>query len=341
MHTLDRKPSEAVMVNLGLVGLGYWGPNLLRNLVANRRAGKVVICDKDPVRLDRIGERFPNCERTGDFQRLVTSGDVDAILIATDVSSHYPLAMKALEAGKHVFVEKPFADTTGKALEMVDRAESMGLVNMVGHTFLYSPPVMAIKGIVDSGELGEIRFITSNRVNLGLHQKDVSVIWDLAPHDFSMIFHWLDEEPCFVDAFGSGYVLEGIPDVAFINLRFPCGAIANVQVSWLAPSKLRKTVIVGSRKMLVYDDTEPYEKVKIYDKGVDVIEPETFGEYQLAYRTGDIRSPKLDSFEPLAAEMEEFLRCVETGGEPKTCGKSGLGVVRALELADASLASRR
>ncbi len=329
------------MVNLGLVGLGYWGPNLLRNLVTNRRAGKVVICDRDAGRLSRIGERFPGCPRTGSFEDLLSSEEIDAILIATDVSSHHPLAMKALEAGKHVFVEKPFADTTEKAREMVEKAESMGLVNMVGHTFLYSPPVIAIKGIVDSGELGDIRFITSNRVNLGLHQKDVSVIWDLAPHDFSMIFHWLGGEPDFVEAFGSGYVLAGIPDVAFINLRFPCGAIANVQVSWLAPSKLRKTVIVGSRKMLVYDDTEPYEKVKIYDKGVDVIEPETFGEYHLAYRTGDIHSPKLDSFEPLASEMDEFLRCVETGDTPKTSGRSGLGVVRALELADASLAARR
>ena len=329
------------MVNVGLVGLGYWGPNLLRNLVTNRRAGRVVICDRDEGRLNRIGERFPNCGRTLSFGEMVTSRDVDAVLIATDVSAHYPLAMEALAAGKHVFVEKPFADTAEKAEEMADRAESLGLVNMVGHTFLYSPPVIAIKGIIDSGELGDIRFITSNRVNLGLHQKDVSVIWDLAPHDFSMIFHWLDAEPSFVEAFGSGYVIEGIPDVAFVNLRFPCGAIANVQVSWLAPSKLRKTVIVGSRKMLVYDDTEPYEKVKIYDKGVDVIEPETFGEYHLAYRTGDIHSPKLDSFEPLAVEMEEFLRCIETGGTPKTSGRSGLGVVRALELADASLASGR
>lgn len=327
------------MVNTGLVGLGYWGPNLLRNLVANRRAGKVIICDKDPGRLSRIGERFPACERTQSFRDILSSPDVQAVLIATDVSGHYPLAMESLEAGKHIFVEKPFADTSDKAREMVERAESLGLLSMVGHTFLYSPPVIAIKSILDRGELGDIHFITSNRVNLGLHQKDVSVVWDLAPHDFSMIFHWLGEEPSHVEAFGSGYVIDGIPDVAFINLRFPCGAIANVQVSWLAPSKLRKTVIVGSRKMLVYDDTEPYEKVKIFDKGVELIEPETFGEYQLAYRTGDIHSPKLDSFEPLAAEIEEFLRCIETGGIPKTSGKSGLGVVRALELADASLGS--
>ncbi|MCK4806627.1 MAG: gfo/Idh/MocA family oxidoreductase, partial [Candidatus Aegiribacteria sp.] len=175
------------------------------------------------------------------------------------------------------------------------------------------------------------------RVNLGLHQKDVSVIWDLAPHDFSMLFYWLGEEPSRVSAFGHAYVLDGIPDVAFINLAFPSGAIANVQVAWLAPSKLRRTVIVGSRKMLVYDDTEPIEKIKVYDKGVDVIEPESFGEYQLTYRTGDIVSPKLPAGEPLAAEMEEFLNCVETGNNPRSSGMEGLAVVRALELADASL----
>ena len=223
---------------------------------------------------------------------------------------------------------------------MVEFAEKNKLVSMVGHTFLYSPPVLKIKQILESKELGDIRFITSNRVNLGLHQKDVSVIWDLAPHDFSMLFYWLGEEPDFVEAFGHDYVLQGIPDVAFINLGFPSGATANIQVAWLAPSKLRTTVIVGSRKMLIYDDTEPYEKIKIFDKGVDVLEPESFGEYQLSYRTGDIVSPHLDSFEPLGAEMEEFLRCIETGAVPRTSGRSGMGVVKALEAADRSLSGK-
>jgi len=202
---------------------------------------------------------------------------------------------------------------------------------------MFSPPVIKAKEIIDSGELGSIHFITSSRVNLGLHQKDVSVIWDLAPHDFSMLFYWLGEEPSSVSAFGHAYVLDKIPDVAFINLAFPSGAIGNVQVSWLAPSKLRRTVIVGSRKMLVYDDTEPIEKIKVYDKGVEVIEPESFGEYQLSYRTGDILSPKLPAGEPLAAEMEEFLSCMESGNTPRSSGAEGLAVVRALELADASL----
>ena len=328
------------MAAIGVIGLGYWGPNLLRNIVANRRSDKIVICDKDPRRLRKISERFPSCEKTLDAKDIFSDPDIDAIVIATSVSSHYPLAMEAMKAGKHVFVEKPFAEDTKKAEEMVQFAEDNGLVTMVGHTFLYSPPVLKIKQILDSKELGDIRFITSTRVNLGLHQKDVSVIWDLAPHDVSMIFYWLDEEPNFVEAFGHEYVLKDIPDVAFINLGFPSGAIANVQVAWLAPSKIRKTVIVGSRKMLIYDDTEPYEKIKIFDKGVDILEPQTFGEYQLSYRTGDIVSPQIDSFEPLQSEMEEFLRCVENGGTPRTSGRSGMGVVKVLETADNSLAAK-
>lgn len=325
------------MVNAGVIGLGYWGPNLLRNLYANQRRGKLVMCDSDPVRLEKISLRYPDVSFTSDCQELFNDSSLDAIVIATNVSSHYPLAKKALLAGKHVFVEKPFAASIAEAQELVDLGRSKDLVTMVGHTFMFSPPVIKTKEIIDSGELGDIHFITSSRVNLGLHQKDVSVIWDLAPHDFSMLFYWLGEEPSRVSAFGHAYVLKGIPDVAFINLAFPSGAIGNVQLAWLAPSKLRRTVIVGSRKMLVYDDTEPIEKIKIYDKGVDIIEPESFGEYQLTYRTGDIVSPKLPTGEPLAAEMEEFLSCIETGNSPKSSGEEGLAVVRALELADASL----
>ncbi|MCD4702354.1 MAG: Gfo/Idh/MocA family oxidoreductase, partial [Candidatus Aegiribacteria sp.] len=325
------------MLKTGVIGLGYWGPNLLRNIHANKRSGELVMCDSDPARLEKMKLRYPDVSYTPDYRDLFNDSSLDAVVIATDVSSHYPLAKEALLAGKHVFVEKPFAASTAEAEELVALGRSKGLITMVGHTFMFSPPVIKTKEIIDSGELGDIHFITSSRVNLGLHQKDVSVIWDLAPHDFSMLFYWLGEEPSRVSAFGHAYVLDGIPDVAFINLAFPSGAIGNVQVAWLAPSKLRRTVIVGSRKMLVYDDTEPIEKIKIYDKGVDVIEPESFGEYQLTYRTGDIVSPKLPAGEPLGAEMEEFLSCVETGNNPKSSGEEGLAVVRALELADASL----
>ncbi len=325
------------MVKTGIVGLGYWGPNLLRNIYANRRNGGLVICDSNTVRLTKMAQHYPDIQSTRKYQDLIDNDDLNAIVIATDVSSHFPLAKQALLAGKHVFVEKPFAKCIEEAEELVDLGRKNGLVTMVGHTFMFSPPVIKTKEIIESGDLGDIHFITSSRVNLGLHQKDVSVIWDLAPHDFSMLFYWLDEEPTEVNAFGHAYVLDEIPDVAFIDLAFPSGSIANVQVSWLSPSKLRRTVIVGSRKMLVYDDTEPLEKIKIYDKGVEVIEPESFGEYQLSYRTGDIVSPKLDTSEPLASEMEEFLRCIETSSTPRSSGAEGLAVVRALELADASL----
>jgi len=325
------------MVRTGIVGLGYWGPNLVRNIYPSRRSGGMVICDRDETRLRRTLDRYPGIGGTTSFDDLIADPSIDAILVATEVMAHYPLAKAALEAGKHVFVEKPFASSVAEAEELVDLGQRHGLVTMVGHTFIYSPPVIKAREILQSGELGDLYFITSTRVNLGLHQKDVSVIWDLAPHDFSMLFYWVGQEPMTVQAFGCDYVLKGIPDVAFVNLRFPDGMIANVQLSWLSPSKLRRTVIVGSRKMLVYDDTEPDEKKKIYDKRVDVIEPASFGEYQLAYRTGDIVSPRLDTFEPLAAEMEDFLRCIETGSEPRSSGKDGLAVVRALEKADASL----
>jgi predicted dehydrogenase len=325
------------MLKAGVIGLGYWGPNLLRNLYANKRNGELIMCDSDPDRLEKMKLRYPDVSYTSDYRDMLNDSSLDAVVIATNVSSHFPLAKEALLAGKHVFVEKPFAASIEQAEELVDLGKKNSLVTMVGHTFMFSPPVIKAKEIIDSGELGKIHFITSSRVNLGLHQKDVSVIWDLAPHDFSMLFYWLDEEPSSVSAFGHAYVLDKIPDVAFINLAFPSGAIGNVQVSWLSPSKLRRTVIVGSRKMLVYDDTEPIEKIKVYDKGVEVIEPESFGEYQLSYRTGDILSPKLPAGEPLAAEMEEFLSCIETGNTPRSSGAEGLAVVRALELADASL----
>ncbi|MBD3278595.1 MAG: gfo/Idh/MocA family oxidoreductase [Candidatus Aegiribacteria sp.] len=325
------------MVNAGVIGLGYWGPNLLRNIYSNGRSGRIVMCDADTERLNRMKSRYPDLDYTSSSDEVIGDDDLDAVVVATDVSSHYPLAKQALEAGKHVFVEKPFAASMEQARELVEMGIEKNLVTMVGHTFMFSPPVMKVKEIVDSGELGDIHFITSNRVNLGLHQKDVSVIWDLAPHDFSMLFYWLGEEPTEVSAFGHAYVLDGIPDVAFINLAFPGGAIGNVQVSWLAPSKLRRTVLVGSNKMLVYDDTEPIEKIKIYDKGVELIEPESFGEYQLTYRTGDIVSPKIGTAEPLSSEMEEFLKSIETGQKPRSSGEEGLAVVRALEMAEESL----
>jgi predicted dehydrogenase len=245
--------------------------------------------------------------------------------------------MDALRAGKHVFVEKPMAMTVADCDEMCEAAEARGLTLMVGHTFVYSPPVQTVKDVLDSGELGQVRFITMSRVNLGLHRKDSSVVWDLAPHDLSILAYWLGETPLSVQAMGRSCILHGVPDVAFLNVRYSSGIIAELEVSWLSPVKLRRTVIVGSKKMLMYDDTESVEKVKIFDQGVDYKDPETFGEFQLSYRTGDIRSPKIENTEPLYAEATHFIDCIVNGTTPITDGLSGRLVVAALEAAQDSM----
>ncbi len=324
-------------LNVGVIGCGYWGPNLVRNLFENRLAGKVVVSDLVQAKLQKIAHRYPAVEVTTDAGELIDRLDVDAVMIATPLSTHFDLAMRALEAGKHVFVEKPFTASSRQALRLIEEADRRKLTLMVGHTFQYSPPVMKIKEVPESGGLGQIFYCSSTRVNLGLHQKDVSVIWDLAPHDLSMIFYWLEAAPIEVLATGKDFVQKGIPDVAFLFMRFASGAIAHVQVSWLAPSKLRRTTIVGDAKMLVYDDTEHLEQVKLFDKGVHFKDPDTFGEYQLSYRTGDIISPKIESFEPLQAEVADFLGSVQYGRKPRSDGHSGLRVVQVLEAAERSL----
>jgi predicted dehydrogenase len=324
-------------MSVGVIGAGYWGPNIIRNLVENRRCKSVYVCDLDRARLDRVGSRYPLAGTTTDFQDLLDDKAVEAVFIATPLSAHFPLAERALAAGKHVFVEKPFARTTAEAQTLINMAEERGLTIMPGHTFEYSAAVVKIGELIHGGELGQIYYISSSRVNLGIHQKDVSVVWDLAPHDLSMIFSWLGEYPIHVSAMGRDYVQPGLPDVAFIDLLFGSGVLAHVQVSWLSPSKLRNTTIVGSRKMVVYDDTANLEKVKLYDKGVKFKDPETFGEYQLSYRSGDLISPKIDSYEPLQAEMDDFLRAIQEGTKPRVDGYSGLRVVRVLEAAQQSL----
>jgi len=325
------------MLTVALVGHGYWGPNLLRNYTELPGAAVSTVCDKRREALDRARLRYPGLRVTTDFQDVTNDDEIDAVLIATPISTHYRLARAALLAGKHVFVEKPMTTAADEARELVDLAEDQGLTLMVGHTFVFSPPVRKVKEIIEAGELGEVRFITSSRVNLGLHQKDVSVVWDLATHDLSILYYWLDEPAESVYVTGRGCVTPKIPDVAFVNLRFPSGVIASVNVSWLSPVKLRRTVVVGSKRMLLYDDTENVEKVKLYDHGVDFKDPETFGEFQLAYRTGDIVAPKLDTVEPLYAEAAHFLECIDSNRRPITDGLSGLRVVASLEAAEKSL----
>jgi predicted dehydrogenase len=325
-------------MKFAVVGAGYWGPNLVRTLLG-MRVEDVVVCDLDPARLEKIKTLYPPVEITTRFDDVLADRSIDAILLATPITTHGTMGVRALRAGKHLFVEKPLASSVAESQALIDAAKEADRTLMVGHTFEYSPPVLRCKEAIAAGDLGQLFFISVMRVNLGLHQRDVSVIWDLAPHDFSILFYWLNETPTYIHAFGRDCVQSGIPDVAFLNLRFPSGVIANIEVAWLAPSKLRRTAIVGQRKMLVYDDTENIEKVKIYDQGVDFKDPTTFGEFHLSYRTGDIISPRLSSVEPLKVEMEHFLECIRTGKTPRSDGASGLRVVEALEAAEASLKS--
>jgi len=297
--TIPIFPSESCSrpVPIGVVGLGYWGPNLIRNLNELDAADLRWICDLDEARLHAIGKRYPAVRATPSYEDLLGDSSLEAIAIATPVSTHYPLALAALEAGKHVFIEKPLAASTAEALELQRVAEERGLTLMPGHTFLYSPPVNMIRELIQSGELGDIYFVSMSRVNLGLHQSDVSVAWDLGPHDFSILRYWLEETPTHLSAMSRSCVFPQIPDVAFINLEYLGGAIAHVELSWLAPSKLRRTTIVGSSKMVVYDDVST-EPVRVFDSGVMLRDPQSFGEFQLSYRTGEIVLPAVQPAEP-------------------------------------------
>ena len=325
-------------VRTGVVGLGYWGPNLIRNLNELDAADLRWICDLDQSRLDTFGKRYPAVRCTRSYEDLVADPELEAIVIATPVSTHHPLALAALRAGKNVFVEKPLAGSAAEAQELAAIAGEHGLVLMPGHTFLYSPPVNAIRDLIHSEELGDIYFISTSRVNLGLHQADVSVAWDLGPHDFSILCYWLEETPTHLSAMSRSCIFPTIPDIAFINLEYAQGAIAHVELSWLAPSKLRRTTIVGSRKMVVYDDVSN-EPVRIFDSGVLLSDPQSFGEFQLSYRTGDIVSPAVPAAEPLQLEMADFCNAIRTGEVPRSSAHLGVEVVKMVEAVDVSLAS--
>jgi predicted dehydrogenase len=294
------------------------------------------LCDLEASRLERYARRYPTVRTTRKFEDVLDDPDVDAVVIATPVFTHHYLASRALEAGKHTFVEKPLASSADEAAELCSLAEDGDLVVMCGQTFVYSPPVRAVKRLLDRGDLGELFFISSSRVNLGLHQRDVSVVWDLAPHDFSILLYWLDEVPQTVRAIGRDSIVKGIPDVAFITLGMPSGVLANIELSWLAPSKLRRTVIVGSEKMVVYDDGSP-EPIRVFDHGVVYEDPETFGQYQLSYRTGDIVSPKLDTAEPISVELADFAAAVRAGKPASENIELAVNVVRLVEAAEESM----
>ena len=327
--------SGSSFLQVGVVGLGYWGPNLLRGLLEQPGVDVTYLCDRDQERLSFAERRFPGATPTSCYEQLLDDPRLDAVVIATPVFTHFELAAGALHAGKHAFVEKPLAPTAAEAGALIELAEERDLRLMCGQTFLFSPAVRAIKRLLELNELGEIFFISSSRVNLGLHQRDISVIWDLGPHDFSILLHWLDEMPETITAAGRDSIVRGIHDVAFLTLQFPSGIIANVELSWLAPSKLRRTAIVGSDKMVVYEDGAQ-EPVRVFDRGVVYKDPETFGEYQLSYRSGDILSPRIAASEPIITELAEFVRLIRAR---ETCANLELArrVVMLAEAAESSL----
>ena len=321
-------------LRVGVIGAGYWGPNLVRNFSEAPGADVVAVADLDPERLGALHKRFPAIRTTTDHQALLDDGSIDAICVATPISTHRALAEAAFAAGKHVFVEKPLAGTVGDAEAIVRAAEGAGRTLMVGHTFVYNPAVTTVRAILERGELGKVQYVDSQRVNLGLHQFDFNVLWDLGPHDVSIVLYWLGEEPEWVQCVGSGFVQAGLEDVVFLTMGFPSGALAHAHLSWLAPSKIRTMTVIGDRKMAVYDDSHPAEKVKIYDRGVEALSSE---ELRRSYRAGDIHSPRVAITEALQLEVRHFIECVGDGSTPRSDGAAGVHVVRVLETAMRSL----
>jgi predicted dehydrogenase len=327
------------MLTFGVVGCGYWGPNLIRNLSSLPDCEVKYVCDTRVERLAHMRQLYPQVTTTSCYGDLVGDPDVDAVIVAVPVRFHYEMAKKALDAGKHTFIEKPMARSSVECLRLIEAAEQRRLTLMVGHTFVYSTPVRKIKEIVDSGQLGDIQYVSSRRLNLGLFQKDINVAWDLAPHDISILLHILGEAPISVNCQGKSHVMKGIEDVTDLSLQFANGTYASIQSSWLHPSKVRETIVVGSKMMLVYDDLEPNEKIKIYDKRVEVPPYyDTFAEFQYSYYYGDVHCPFLKLTEPLKTECEHFRDCIVTGTGPESGGVEGLRVVQILESASASLA---
>lgn len=329
------------MIGIAVIGYGYWGPNLVRNIADIPDARLVYVCDLQKDRLAPVEARYPTVAVTDDIDEVLRDPRVDAVAIATPVSTHFKIAMKALMAGRHVFVEKPMAATSEEARRLVDEANRRGLKLAVDHTFVHTGAVRKMREIVEDG-LGDMYYYDSVRVNLGLFQHDVSVVWDLAVHDLSIMDYVLREKPIAVSATGMSHVFGEPENIAYLNLFFESKLIAHVHVNWLAPVKVRRTLIGGSSKMIVYDDLEPSEKIKVYDKGITLNGTSNGDVYQMlvGYRTGDMYAPQLDMTEALGRELRQFVSCIEGDDQPITDGLAGLRVVRILEAATQSLAQR-
>ncbi len=323
-------------IRIGLIGYGYWGPNLARNFHQLPGAWLAACADTDPARLSEAARLYPLNQTASDYRELIDNPTLDAVAVATPARSHYEIARAALERGKHVLVEKPLAMTSAEARDLADRAREHDRVLMVGHTFQYNPAVWKIKELLTTRALGDLYYIYSNRVNLGRVQLDVNALWNIAPHDVSILLYLLDSLPLTVSARGATYVSEKIEDVVFVLLTFPHNVIAHIHASWLDPSKTRQMTLVGSEKMIVYDDVDPEAKLKIYDKGV-YKRGAAFGEFQLKVHSGDIHIPKIDLTEPLQNECLHFIECIRDHKQPQTDAENGLRVVRVLEAAQQSL----
>lgn len=324
-------------VRVALVGCGYWGPNLARNFHQIPGAVLAAACDLDEHALNRISLLYPGIRTTTDFASICADASIDAVAIATPARSHYPLARDALRSGKHVLVEKPLTLDSQHARELILLAEANRRVLMVGHVFQYNPAVRYIKQMIDKGELGDIYYLYSTRVNLGRVQSDINALWSIAPHDISILLYLLGAAPEWVSARGATYLTHDIEDVVFVDLKFPRGVLAHVHVSWLDPSKVRRMTIVGSKQMVVYDDVADEGKVRLYEKGVYRKDEPGFGEFQYRVHSGAITIPRLDLVEPLRLECQHFVECIQEERRPETDGVNGLQVVRVLEAAQASL----
>lgn len=326
------------MIRIGVIGYGYWGPNLVRNFSEVPDAQVAAVSDLRPERLATLRARYPSIDGTTDHRDLLSDSSIDAIVIATPVGTHFELALEALRAGKHVLVEKPITTTEQEAIELIEEAERRGLTLMVDHTFVYTGAVRKMQELVASDQIGQPYYYDSVRVNLGIFQRDVSVIWDLAVHDLSILDYVLQAEPRAVSATGMSHVPGQPANIAYLTLFFDNALIAHIHINWLAPVKVRRTLLSGSRRMIVYDDLEPSEKIKVYDKGISVNgDGERVYQMLIGYRTGDMWAPKIDATEALYTEAQHFIHCIETGQRPITDGHAGLRVVRILEAATASM----
>jgi predicted dehydrogenase len=321
-------------LRVAVIGAGYWGPNLIRNFNDAPGADVAAVADLSPERLAPIRKRYPSVRVTTDHRDIFRDGAIDAVAIATPISTHRALCLEAFAAGKHVLVEKPLAGTVEDAEAIARAADAARRTLMVGHTFVYNPAVAAVRKVIERGELGTVHYIDSQRVNLGLHQFDFNVLWDLGPHDVSITLYWLDAEPEWVQCVGGSFVQDGIEDVVWLTMGFASGAIAHAHLSWLAPGKIRSMTVIGSRKMALYDELTAVEKVKIFDQGVEALEPD---ELRRAYRAGDIHSPRVPLTEALQVEVRHFIDSVRNGTRPTSDGEAGIRVVRVLEAGTHSL----